>query len=182
VAKKSKPRATTLKTKPVALAIAVDDARWRRNPETIPLIRRAVRAALRAASPPGSALTILLTNDAALKSLNAKFRGKRKVTNVLSFPSPDAEYLGDIAIAYEIVSREAQAQKKSIKAHAAHLATHGVLHLLGYDHEDESDALLMEGLEKQILARLGLPDPYARERNFVETRVSRGRMLTGKAA
>jgi probable rRNA maturation factor len=182
VAKKVKPRATALKAKPVTLAIAVEDARWRRSPETIPLIRRAVRAALRAVSAPGSALTILLTNDAALKSLNTQFRGKRKVTNVLSFPSPDAEYIGDIAIAYEIVSREAQAQKKPIKAHAAHLATHGVLHLLGYDHEDESDALLMEGLEKQILARLGLPDPYARERNFVETRVTRGRPLTGKAA
>lgn len=173
--KQSKSPAAAKRAKGPALVVAVDDARWRRNPQTITLIRRAVRAALRAANASGNALTVLLTNDAMLKSLNAKFRGKRKATNVLSFPSPDAEYMGDIAIAYEIVAREARAQKKPIKAHAAHLAAHGVLHLLGYDHEDESDALLMEGLEKQILARLGLPDPYAAERPALKRRAFEGR-------
>ena len=154
------------------LVINVDDANWRRNPATIPLIRRAARAALSAANADGGALTILLTGDAALKSLNAKFRGKRKVTNVLSFPSNAADYIGDIAIGYGITAREAKAQRKPIKTHAAHLAAHGVLHLLGYDHEDEADALLMEGLEKRILARLGLPDPYAADRGVPRHRAA----------
>jgi probable rRNA maturation factor len=92
--------------------------------------------------------------------LNTHFRGKNKPTNVLSFPSSDPAYLGDIAIAYGVVAREAKAQKKRIKAHAAHLAVHGVLHLLGFDHEIETDAVVMEGLETRILATLGLADPY----------------------
>ncbi len=106
-------------------------------------------------------LTILLTDDAALKKLNRRFRGKPRTTNVLSFPSPDPCYLGDIAIAYEITAREAKAQGKRIKAHAAHLVAHGVLHLAGYDHQNEPDALVMEALEAQILARLGISNPYS---------------------
>ena len=159
--KKAAPKRAVPK-KPIRVlpVIVVEDARWRRNPETIPLLRRAATAALRVVESPMGSLTILLSNDAHLKSLNGKFRAKRRATNVLSFPSPDPNYLGDIAIAYETVAREAREQKKRIKAHAAHLATHGVLHLLGYDHEDESDAMLMESLEKHILARLGLSDPY----------------------
>jgi probable rRNA maturation factor len=164
VAKKNKARPAPRKSPRVVLNVQIDDLRWRRNPQTIDLIRRAARAALRASNASATALTILLTNDAMLKSLNRKFRGKRKPTNVLSFSSPEADYLGDIAIAYETVVREARQQGKRIKAHSAHLATHGVLHLLGYDHKDESDALLMERLETQILTRMGLSDPYARDR------------------
>ena len=142
------------------IVITVDDPQWRRNPETLQLVRRAARMALKRTNAPKAGLTILLTGDARLKALNTRFRGKPKVTNVLSFPSPDPTYLGDIAIAYGVVAREARAQKKRIKAHAAHLAAHGVLHLLGYDHEIEADALVMEGLETQILGLLGLKDPY----------------------
>jgi len=164
VQKKGDSKSPRGKAKRAEINVTVEDSRWRRNPETVVLLRRAARNALSAANAGAGAVTILLTDDAALKALNTKFRGKKKVTNVLSFPSPDPGYLGDIAIAYGIVAREAKAQRKRIKAHAAHLAAHGVLHLLGYDHEDEADALLMEGLEKRILAKLGLHDPYAEDR------------------
>lgn len=148
--------------KPTRLTIElrVEDWRWRRNGATLKLIRRAARLALKSADMPLGTLTILLSDDAALKALNRRFRGKPRTTNVLSFPSPDPAYLGDIAIGYGIVAREARAQGKRIKAHAAHLAVHGVLHLAGYDHQNEPEALAMEALEAKILGRLGLRNPY----------------------
>jgi probable rRNA maturation factor len=124
------------------------------------LIRQAARLAVKSTEMPLGALTILLSDDATLRALNRRFRGKPRTTNVLSFPSPDPAYLGDIAIAYGIVAREAHAQGKRIKAHAAHLAVHGVLHLAGYDHQKEAEALEMEALEGQIFGRLGLRNPY----------------------
>ena len=110
------------------------------------------------------ALTILLADDAALRRLNREFRGKDKPTNVLSFPAaPNPEgHLGDIAIAYGVTAREAAEGGKSFADHATHLAVHGVLHLLGYDHETEAEAAIMEPLETAILAELGIADPYAR--------------------
>ena len=113
-------------------------------------------------SGPGK-LTVLLTDDARLRALNAAFRGKDKATNVLSFPAPPSEalYLGDVALAYGVTEREARAQSKSFAAHAAHLVVHGILHLTGYDHEKARDARAMETLETAILARLGIADPYA---------------------
>jgi probable rRNA maturation factor len=108
-----------------------------------------------------ASLTILLTSDEAMAALNRRFRGKRKATNVLSFPSADPAYLGDIAIGYGTVAAEARAQGKLIRVHAAHLAAHGTLHLLGYDHLKEAEAARMERLETAIMAGLGLPDPYA---------------------
>jgi probable rRNA maturation factor len=144
----------------IRIDVEVEDMGWRRNPEAQALVRRAARLALSRMGTGGGHLTILLTGDARLKGLNTHFRGKNKPTNVLSFPSSDPAYLGDIAIAYGVVAREAKAQKKRIKAHAAHLAVHGVLHLLGFDHEIETDAVVMEGLETRILATLGLADPY----------------------
>ena len=110
----------------------------------------------------GWSLTVLLTDDAALQDLNARFRGKDKLTNVLSFPAPESArpHLGDVALAYGVCTAEAQAQGKSLAAHLMHLTAHGVLHLLGYDHETEAEAEAMEGLERAILAGLGLPDPY----------------------
>nr|TFG54394.1 MAG: rRNA maturation RNase YbeY [Hyphomicrobiales bacterium] len=138
----------------------IEDWRWRRNATTLKLIRRATRLALKSVDWTSGTLTLLLTDDAALKDLNRRFCGKPRTTNVLSFPSPDPAYLGDIAIAYEIVAREARAQGKRIKAHAAHLAIHGVLHLAGHDHQNKAEALEMEALEVQILGRLGIPNPY----------------------
>jgi probable rRNA maturation factor len=122
-------------------------------------------------------LSILACDDARIAALNADFRDKAKPTNVLSWPSderaaategempvlpspgPDSE-LGDIAISYDTCAREAAEQNKPIKDHVTHLIVHGTLHLLGFDHENEPDAALMEGLETEILGNLGLADPY----------------------
>jgi probable rRNA maturation factor len=113
-------------------------------------------------------LTVLLSDDAAIRRLNAQWRGIDKPTNVLSFPpAPSAteefgavKSLGDIAIAYETTTREAAEEHKPLDHHVAHLAVHGFLHLLGYDHDTESAATTMEQFERVILARLGVPDPY----------------------
>jgi probable rRNA maturation factor len=109
-------------------------------------------------------LAVLLTDDAAIRRLNAQWRGLDKSTNVLSFPpAPSADAmksLGDIAIAYETTAREAAEEHKPLDHHLAHLAVHGFLHLLGYDHDTESAATTMEQFERVILARLGVPDPY----------------------
>ena len=105
-------------------------------------------------------VTVLLTDDVRVRTLNREFRGKDKPTNVLSFPGAEPPYLGDIAIAYQTVVKEARAQAKSFAAHAAHLTVHGILHLLDYDHEGDAAAKIMETLEIQILAKLGMSDPY----------------------
>jgi phosphate starvation-inducible protein PhoH and related proteins len=111
--------------------------------------------------PKGENFSVLFTHDEAVKALNAQWRGKDTPTNVLSFPAPEtAGTLGDIALAYETCAREAEEQSKSLKDHTTHLLVHGILHLLGYDHEIDDDAVEMEGLEKDILAALGIDDPY----------------------
>ena len=121
-------------------------------------------------------VAVLACNDGSIAALNADFRGKPAPTNVLSWPSqergaevegarpapptgPDPE-LGDIAIAYETCAREAAEQGKPMEAHVTHLIVHAVLHLLGYDHERDGDAALMEALEVEILGKMGLDDPY----------------------
>lgn len=149
--------------KRTTLDIVVEEPLWRRRRQALALLRRAARLALKAAGPAaqGRRLTILLSDDAHLMELNAKFRRRRKPTNVLSFPSRDSAYLGDVAIAYQTVAREARAQGKRFSAHAAHLAAHGVLHLLGQDHKNTAEAERMEAQERRILGRLGLSDPYA---------------------
>lgn len=143
------------------ITLIVEEKLWRNDTRAMALIRRAVQEALAKAARRPRALTILLSGDAHLKELNALFRGRAKPTNVLSFPASEANYLGDVAIAYGVASREAKSEGKPFAAHAAHLAIHGVLHLLGYDHENEHEAKIMEALEARILARLGIADPYA---------------------
>lgn len=109
---------------------------------------------------PGPAV-ILLTSDATLHSLNQRFRGKDRPTNVLSFPAPESEaYPGDVALAFETCQGEAAARGIALIDHAAHLAVHGVLHLNGFDHKEEADAEEMEALEVAALARLGIASPY----------------------
>jgi probable rRNA maturation factor len=110
-------------------------------------------------------LSIVLTNDAEQRILNRDYRGKDAPTNVLSFPqiepfSPVRGLIGDIVLARETLEREALELGKPLSEHFAHLVVHGFLHILGYDHTEEDEALVMEGLETQILGRLGLPDPY----------------------
>lgn len=110
-------------------------------------------------------VSLLLGDDATISSLNDKFRGKKGSTNVLSFAPPgdagDSGFLGDIALAAETIVEEAQFQGKPFEHHAAHLAVHGFLHLLGYDHENPADAEKMEARERAILASMGIEDPYA---------------------
>jgi probable rRNA maturation factor len=143
------------------ISLRIEEAMWRTA--DLVLLRRAARAALAGAQRAGE-LTVLLTGDDSMRELNKKFRGKTKSTNVLSFPSAAQSgdgYLGDIAIAFGVAAHEAEAARKSVSDHAAHLVVHGVLHLLGYDHERARDAQTMEALEVAILKRLGIDDPYA---------------------
>jgi probable rRNA maturation factor len=147
--------------RPPAIAVRIDDPRWKAEPETLRLVRRAAALALGASR---RGLTILLTGDARIADLNLQFRGRKGPTNVLSFPSHEAGYLGDLAIAHGVVAREAREQGKTRGHHAAHLAIHGVLHLLGHDHVAGRDAEAMEGLEVRLLATLGIADPYERRK------------------
>ena len=125
--------------------------------------RRRESAAQRGGGRRSYQLALLLANDDRLRSLNAQFRGKDSPTNVLSFPAESLDgYLGDIAIALGATTREAAAAGISLEFHTLHLAVHGVLHLLGYDHIRNYEARIMERLEIAILDELGIPNPYAR--------------------
>ncbi|SDG23930.1 rRNA maturation RNase YbeY [Pelagibacterium luteolum] len=110
-------------------------------------------------------ISVLLTDDAGQQRLNSQWRGKDKATNVLSFPAlgeddPIEGMLGDISLAHETLSREAVELEKPFEHHFAHLLVHGMLHVLGYDHETEDEALAMEARETDIMGLLGYPDPY----------------------
>jgi probable rRNA maturation factor len=126
-------------------------------------------SAIGLASPAGVELGIMLTDDAQQRKLNRNYRGRDISTNVLAFPAwkpgtPAASgaplLLGDLVLAFETVVREADEQCKPLADHLRHLIVHGVLHLLGFDHRTEVEAAMMERLEKLILAKLGVPDPY----------------------
>lgn len=117
-------------------------------------------------------LSLVLADDATVQALNRDYRGKDRPTNVLSFPAwagddlsipGEPVALGDVVLALETVLAEAAAHGKPPADHLAHLTVHGVLHLLGHDHEAEAEAAEMEALEVRILAGLGIPDPYAAE-------------------
>lgn len=117
--------------------------------------------------PRESELSLVFSNDASIQNLNREWRGKDKATNVLSFPAfevapgdPLPPMLGDVILAFETVSREAALEDKPFEHHLTHLLVHGLLHLLGYDHENDADADEMEGLERKTLMRLSIPDPY----------------------
>jgi len=171
-----KKRAAAQATGRVDIAVSVPCRHWRRAlPDVEHVVTAAARAALRgAASVPArrraAELSLVLAGDALVRNLNRRWRGRDQATNVLSFPAGPAAgaagpiLLGDVVLAYETVAHEAEAQGKSLAAHLSHLVTHGVLHLLGFDHETDDEARRMEGLERRILARLGVADPYrARE-------------------
>ena len=148
---------------------------WHRESGAEGAIHRAIEAAAAMidADTGDAELAIMLTDDAGIRTLNKNWRGIDKPTNVLSFPALQPEgapadddaprMLGDIAIAYETTRSEADAEHKPFDHHLSHLAVHGFLHLVGYDHENDDDAEVMEGLERDILAQLGIPDPYAHD-------------------
>ena len=105
-------------------------------------------------------IALVLTDDAQIQAYNRDFRGKDKPTNVLSFPSDEPDEWGDIMLAHETIAREAVGQGKTFRNHATHLLVHGMLHLMGYDHENEQEASEMESLETTILSQLSIADPY----------------------
>ena len=127
------------------------------------LARGAALAALDSQGAAHEGVTILLADDANVAELNVRFRGKDGPTNVLSFPAPrnPEVHLGDLALAYGVCAREAAEQGKPLAHHLQHLVVHGVLHLCGHDHIGDDEAEAMEGLERAVLAGLGVPDPYA---------------------
>ncbi len=153
--------------------IEIEDDAWAEAlPDAVILVRAAALAALDGANmrPKDAAadaglVAVLLTDDEAVAELNAEYRRKAGPTNVLSFPAaqnPEG-FLGDLALAYGVCAQEAEQQNKSLADHLQHLVAHGVLHLVGYDHMNEDEAAEMEGLERRILAGLGVADPYAAE-------------------
>jgi probable rRNA maturation factor len=155
---------------PMTEVLVVADC-WQTEPDADAVIQRAVAAAAEIVDEDiGEAeIAVMLTDDAGIRTLNNKWRGIDKPTNVLSFPAlqptsprgPDdaPRMLGDIAIAYETTRKEADNEQKPFDHHLSHLAVHGFLHLIGYDHENDDDAEAMETLEQEILAQLGIPDP-----------------------
>jgi probable rRNA maturation factor len=162
---------------PITEVLVVADS-WQSEPDADAVIQRAVAIAaeMADADTADAELAVMLTDDAGIRTLNSNWRGIDKPTNVLSFPAlppptPLAgtddipRMLGDIAIAYETARREADDEQKPFDHHLSHLTVHGFLHLVGYDHETDDEAEAMEALEIEILAQLGIPDPYAdRER------------------
>jgi probable rRNA maturation factor len=153
----------------LSLDISVPSPLWRRLPRARPIAREAIAAAAAESSDVSEGdVSLCLADDSALRALNLSWRGIDKPTNVLSFPSApgrpgEAPALGDIALAYETLAREAEDLGVSLADHYRHLLVHGFLHLIGYDHETDAEAERMEALETRILARLGAADPYARE-------------------
>lgn len=150
----------------VRVEIVIQSTRWKHQPNAAQIVQKSISAAAIAASTPRTGLAIVLTDDSAIRALNWQWRGLNASTNVLSFPArashTGADHLGDIVIAYQTVAREARDEGKLFAHHLAHLAVHGYLHLIGYDHDTDRKARRMERLEVAILAELGMPDPYAR--------------------
>jgi probable rRNA maturation factor len=152
-----------MKTRDAVLSVdvLVQSPRWKEQRGTEAAVRKAINAAADEISSPGGEVAIVLTDDAAIRKLNRQWRKIDKPTNVLSFPASEgAAMLGDIVIAYETVARESRDEGKEFNHHLSHLAVHGFLHLMGYDHQNDSDADTMEDLERAILRRLKISDPY----------------------
>jgi probable rRNA maturation factor len=149
---------------------------WERLSGARSIVRRAIEAVLTDALIDEGEVGVVLCDDAHIRDLNRIWRGKDQATNVLSFPARKlsegvALHFGDIVLAYESLVREAKAEGKTTEAHLSHLAVHGMLHLLGEDHENDRNAEAMENREKKILARLGIADPYANGEHLERERV-----------
>jgi probable rRNA maturation factor len=165
-------RSIAVPTRTAALAVEVvhHGGAWVGADISDAAIELAAHAAFTEALPKTGAayeVTVVLTDDAEMQTLNRQWRGKDSPTNVLSFPAGDSpeepKPLGDVVIAYETALKEASDGKISFAAHVSHLVVHGVLHLLGHDHMEDGEAERMEALERRGLASLGIADPYRDE-------------------
>ncbi|MGI9413022.1 MAG: rRNA maturation RNase YbeY [Hyphomicrobiales bacterium] len=152
--------------------IARLDGRWDVVADLDAVANRAAAAAVAAGEfdHPNAELSLVFADDERISALNLAYRQKASATNVLSFPTGDEpedgdsreRLLGDVVLAFETITREAREQGKTFENHLCHLIVHGVLHLLGYDHEDDPGAAEMEYLEISALAQIGVPNPYER--------------------
>lgn len=165
----AKPAAQAKPVASIEIGIAVEAGAWGDKRKLRRLATRAIAAALASGlrTAPGSELSLLFTNDAAIRALNAGWRKIDKPTNVLSFPGSSPRgmvygpLLGDIVLAHETIAREAEAEGLTFDHHLTHLIVHGLLHLFGHDHIHDAEAEVMESLETAILGSLGIGDPYA---------------------
>lgn len=157
-------RSASRRAAALVIDVRIESPLWKAQPLAEQTVRAAIAAAAEFASIDGE-VSILLADDAAIRVLNRDWRGIDKPTNVLSFPTSmtaggATKLLGDIAIAYETLARECDEEARIFLHHLAHLAVHGFLHLIGYDHQTDSQADAMEGLESEIMLQLNMPDPY----------------------
>ena len=155
-----------------SITIQVQSPLWEADPAAEQTVRDAIAAAAATLSTADNEVSILLTDDKAIRLLNREWRGIDKPTNVLSFPAATTKasvrlpLFGDIVIAYETLKRECDDEGRIFLHHLAHLTVHGFLHLIGYDHQVEAQAEKMEGLESKIMMRMQMPDPHlARDLN-----------------
>ena len=155
-----------------SLTIQVQSPLWEAEPAAEQTVRDGIVAAAATLSTADNEVSILLTDDKAIRLLNREWRGIDKPTNVLSFPAATTKasvrlpLFGDIVIAYETLKRECDDEGRIFLHHLAHLTVHGFLHLIGYDHQVEAQAEEMEGLESKIMTRMQMPDPHlARDLN-----------------
>ena len=158
--------APNLRTSAPIVDIRIDSPRWDGQALAVQTVRDAITAAAAALAMANGEVSVVLTDDAAIKKLNNDWRGIDQPTNVLSFPASktkaggSARMLGDIVIAYETLAQECNDEDRIFLHHLAHLTVHGFLHLIGYDHQNDADADAMEGLESKIMNTLKMPDPY----------------------
>lgn len=155
----------------ILIDVSIEAGAWENEAVLSRTVQRAVNAAAESAGlewPEGAELSLVFTDDLKISRLNEEWRQKPVPTNILSFPGADVaigepagQILGDLVLSYETIAREAEEQDKAFTDHLTHLVIHGFLHLFGYRHDDESEANLMESIEKKALARLGISDPYA---------------------
>lgn len=144
--------------------IQIASPQWDAQPAAEQTVREAIAAAAGAVEAGEGEVSVVLTDDATIRVLNRDWRKIDKATNVLSFPAPDnaagEKMFGDIVIAYETLARECEEEDRIFLHHLAHLTVHGFLHLIGYDHQTDSDADAMEALESKIMIAMKRPDPY----------------------
>lgn len=155
---------------PIRVDVVCQNSKW--QADVITQAKIAAQKAIAFALPQKQknanlSLALVLADRDFIQELNQRFRNINAPTNVLAFPADEKTILGDIIIAWEVLCAEAQDKKITPSAHAAHLAVHGALHLLGFTHAEDEDAEIMEGMEIQILNRLGFQNPYQEEASNV---------------